>query len=89
MKFTTLLFLLFLSAHLQLFATNPNLTSVLQPVNLVGQSRQGCIPLAPAIGYANYGQDPKTRSFAEGALPGGATIAPFPNGPLFIGKLTD
>lgn len=55
MKFITLLFLLFLSAHRQLFATNPNLTSVLQPVNLVGQSRQGCIPLAPAICYANYG----------------------------------
>jgi hypothetical protein len=55
MKGFCLKLVLLLSLCPPLLATNPNLTSVWQPVNLVGQSRRGCIPLAPAICYANYG----------------------------------
>lgn len=36
------------------WATNPNLTSVPQPVNLVDGSLAGCIPLTSVVCYANY-----------------------------------
>ena len=34
-------------------ATSPNLSTIQQPANLVGDSLSGCIPLAPAVCFAN------------------------------------
>ena len=53
MKYHRSFFLIFFLSQV-LKATNPGMTTILQPANLVGDSISGCIPLTPAVCYANY-----------------------------------